>query len=190
MYNIIAFVSLVFLTGCLGFGDVKQKPAGDTRAGSSFYDLEAQSIDGKTIHFEQYRGKKVLIVNTASKCGFTPQFEALQRFYETYKDSVVVLGFPSNEFAGQDPGSNEEIAGFCRKNYGVTFTMFEKTEVKSDRKHPVYQWLTEPALNGWNDKAPSWNFGKYLINAEGQLIGYYASAVEPFSSEIAKDLSK
>ncbi len=190
MYNIIAFVSFVFLTGCLGFGDVKQKPAGDTRAGSSFYDLKAQSIDGETIHFEQYRGKKVLIVNTASKCGFTPQFEELQRFYETYKDSVVVLGFPSNEFAGQDPGSNEEIAGFCRKNYGVTFTMFEKTEVKSDRKHPVYQWLTDPALNGWNDKAPSWNFGKYLINAEGQLIGYYASAVKPFSSEIAKDLSK
>ena len=150
----------------------------------SFYDFEMRSIDGKMIDFDQYKGKKVLLVNVASKCGFTPQYEDLQKLHELYGNKVVVLGFPANNFGKQEPGSNEEIALFCSQNYGVTFQMFEKISVKGDNMHPLYQWLSNKKYNGWNDEAPSWNFCKYLVNEKGELVAFFPSKVEPLSDEL------
>jgi glutathione peroxidase len=154
----------------------------------TLYEFKMNSIEGKEIDFSQYRGKKVLIVNVASECGFTPQYEGLEKLYETYKDKLVVLGFPANNFGGQEPGSNEAIKSFCRDNYNVTFPMFEKISVIGSDQHPLYQWLTQKELNGWNDKPPTWNFCKYLIDETGNLIKFYPSAVEPMSDEITSQL--
>lgn len=184
------FFTCLLLTGCMGFGDVKHRPENSSAEKFSFYELNGVSISGDEISFESFKGKKVLIVNTASECGFTPQYEELQKFHEKYGDSVKVLGFPSNQFGGQEPGSNEDIASFCRKNYGVSFTMMEKTEVKGNNKNKVYKWLSDPEQNGWNSKEPTWNFCKYLIDSKGKLIGFYGSSIKPFDPEIIKDLSK
>jgi glutathione peroxidase len=150
----------------------------------SFYEFSMKSIDGKTIEFEQYKGKKVLLVNVASKCGYTPQYEDLQRLHELYGNKVAVLGFPANNFGNQEPGTNEEIALFCSANYGVSFQMFEKISVKGDDMHPLYQWLSDEKYNGWNNDAPSWNFCKYLIDEEGKLVAFFPSKVKPLSEEL------
>ncbi|SDJ92226.1 glutathione peroxidase [Catalinimonas alkaloidigena] len=150
----------------------------------SFYDFTMTSLEGKEINFSQYKGKKVLVVNTASKCGFTPQYAELEKLNKMYGNKVVILGFPANNFGGQEPGSNEEIAEFCEKNYGVDFQMFEKSSVKGDDKNPLYQWLTDKAQNGWNDQEPTWNFCKYLIDEQGNLIKFFPSKVEPMSEEL------
>ncbi len=150
----------------------------------SFYDFEMRSIDGKMIDFEEFKGKKVLLVNVASECGFTPQYEDLQKLHELYGNKVAVLGFPANNFGKQEPGSNEEIALFCSQNYGVTFQMFEKISVKGEDKHPLYQWLSNKKYNGWNDEEPSWNFCKYLVNEKGELVAFFPSKVEPLSDEL------
>jgi glutathione peroxidase len=155
---------------------------------TGFHALSAKTLDGQIISFEKYKGKKVLIVNTASECGFTPQFEELQLLHEQYGSKVEVLGFPCNQFGEQDPGSNEEIGAFCKKNYGVTFQMFEKVDVKGDNVHPVYKWLTDKSLNGVNDKAPGWNFGKYLISEKGEFIDFYPSSVSPMNKNIVDKL--
>jgi glutathione peroxidase len=152
----------------------------------SFYQLEFTSITGQPVQFETLKGKKVLIVNTASKCGFTPQFKDLEALAERYKDNLVVIGFPSNDFGGQDPGSNQEIQEFCQLNYGVTFLMMSKSIVKGNEKNPVFQWLTTKTENGWNEAEPSWNFCKYLIDETGRLVGFYPSKVNPLSDEIVK----
>jgi glutathione peroxidase len=150
----------------------------------SIYDIRATTLDGEEIQFDQYRGKKILIVNTASKCGYTPQYEDLQTLHEQYGDQLVVLGFPSNNFMGQEPGSNEEIAEFCKLNYGVSFQMFAKIDVKGRDQHPLYEWLSTKELNGWNDKSPSWNFCKYLIDENGKLVAFYRSGTKPLDEEI------
>ena len=150
----------------------------------SFYGFSMKSIDGETISFEQYKGKKVLLVNVASKCGFTPQYEDLQKLHELYGNKVAILGFPANNFGSQEPGSNEEIALFCSSNYGVNFQMFEKISVKGDDMHPLYQWLTNEKYNGWNNEAPSWNFCKYLVDENGKLVAFFPSKVEPLSDEL------
>jgi glutathione peroxidase len=150
----------------------------------SFYAFSMKSIDGETISFEKYKGKKVLLVNVASKCGFTPQYEDLQKLHELYGNKVVVLGFPANNFGSQEPGSNDEIALFCSSNYGVSFQMFEKISVKGDDMHPLYQWLSNEKYNGWNNEAPSWNFCKYLVDEHGNLVAFYPSKVEPLSDEL------
>jgi glutathione peroxidase len=130
----------------------------------SVYDFSARTIDGKTRKLADYKGKVLLIVNTASKCGFTPQYKGLEALYKEYgRRGFVVLGFPCNQFGAQEPGSSAEIASFCQKNYGVSFPMFEKVHVKGASKAPLYKWLTDPAQNGWNKDEPSWNFCKYLI---------------------------
>jgi glutathione peroxidase len=147
------------------------------------YDFTVNSIEGKTIPLKQYRGKKVVILNTASKCGFTPQFEKWEAFYKEHGDKIVVLGFPSNNFKSQDPGSNSEIAEFCKKNYGVTFPMFEKVDVIGENQAPLYKWLTDKSLNGVNDKAPSWNFCKYVINEKGERVAFFPSKVLPTDEE-------
>ena len=154
----------------------------------SFYDIKAKAIDGQIISMEKYRGKKTLIVNVASKCGFTPQYEDLQKLYEMHIDNLAILGFPSNDFLWQEPGTNTEIKKYCQLNYGVTFQMFEKIHVKGAKQHPLFDWLSNKKLNGWNDNVPSWNFCKYLIDEEGNLIEFYNAKIEPTDSFITKHL--
>ncbi|GCC52277.1 glutathione peroxidase [Chryseotalea sanaruensis] len=146
----------------------------------SVYDFKLQSIDGKEIDFAAYKGKNLLIVNVASKCGYTPQYEDLQELHEKYGDKITILGFPANNFGGQEPGTNLQIADFCKANYGVTFQMFEKISVKGGDQHPLYKFLEEKT-----GKQPSWNFCKYLVKADG-TVKFYASGVNPI--EIVADL--
>ena len=174
----------IFLAGCLGANKIATKPENLEIQNSDFYSFTMNSLEGEAIDFSKYKGQKVLLVNVASKCGYTPQYEDLVELDEKYGDKVTVLGFPANNFMGQEPGSNEDIAEFCKKNYGVEFQMFEKISVKGDDQHPLYQWLSDPAKNGWNDQAPSWNFCKYLVDENGQLVKFYASKVNPMSEEI------
>jgi glutathione peroxidase len=150
----------------------------------NFYSLNATDIKGKNVSFEIFKNKKVLVVNLASQCGFTPQYNELEDLHRRYKDKVEVIGFPSNDFGGQEPGGDEEIANFCRLNFGVSFPLFHKDHVSGASKQKVYQWLTDPAKNGWNNKEPSWNFCKYLVNEQGQLVNFYSSAVSPTAPDI------
>ena len=163
----------------------------DSNLSNIFYDYNAFTIDGDNVEMSVYKGKKILVVNVASKCGYTYQYEDLQRLYEQYSDDLVVLGFPSNDFLWQEPGKNEHIKEFCSTKYGVTFPMFGKVSVKKNKKqHPIYSWLSNQIFNGWNNKAPSWNFYKYLINEEGDLINVFSSKVTPFDKQIIKYLEK
>ena len=157
-----------------------------SKAISSFYDLKATSIDGEEISFKKYKGKKVLIVNTASSCGYTYQYEGLQKLNDIYGKDVEILGFPANDFLFQERGSDAEIADFCEKNYGVTFQMFSKITTKGRNQSPVYTWLTNKDLNGWNEKKPTWNFCKYLIDENGNLVEFFDKSVEPMSKEITE----
>lgn len=155
------------------------------QATQSFYDLKAKTIDGKDFNFSDLKGKKVLIVNTASKCGYTPQYEELEKLYEKYKDkNFIIIGFPANNFMKQEPGTNTEIEEFCKKNYGVTFQMMEKISVKGDDMHPVYKWLTQKALNGNMDSSVKWNFQKYMIDEKGNLVDVAYSNEKPLGSKI------
>lgn len=151
----------------------------------SIYDFKVTDIDGKEFDMASLKGKKVMIVNTASKCGLTPQYEELEKLYETYKDqNFIIVGFPSNDFMSQEPGSNTEIKEFCQKNYGVSFPMMGKIEVKGKGMHPLYQFLTEKKQNGYSDNSVKWNFQKYLINEEGKLEKVIAPGTKPLSEEI------
>lgn len=149
---------------------------------------KVKSIDGTEYDYTQLKGKKVLIVNTASECGYTPQYDDLEKLYQAYKDKLIILGFPANNFGGQEPGTNEEIKEFCKTKFSVSFPMFEKISVLGDDMAPIYKWLTSKDLNGWNDQQPKWNFNKYLIDEEGNLVKYYSSAVKPMSDEIVSML--
>ncbi len=158
---------------------------GTATAQNSFYDFTVKDISGEDYSLAQLKGKKVLVVNTASKCGFTPQYAGLQELYETYGgDDFVIIGFPANNFAKQEPGSNEEIATFCQKNYGVTFPMMSKISVKGDDQHPLYKWLTSKSENGLENSKVSWNFQKYMIDEQGQLVGHFAPNVKPDSEKL------
>ncbi|MEO9211349.1 MAG: glutathione peroxidase, partial [Ginsengibacter sp.] len=137
---------------------------------STIYHFKVTSLDGGTIDFSQYKGKKILIVNTASKCGYTPQYEELETLYKTYGNKLVIVGFPANNFGGQEPGSNEEIKTFCTKNYGVTFPMAAKVSVKGDDIAPIYKWLTSKSENGVLDADIKWNFTKFLLDENGVLL--------------------
>lgn len=166
-------------------GPVKSKPLDmENKSKTSVYDIQVKTIDGKDMPLSSFKGKKMLIVNTASQCGFTYQYEDLQKLHDQYGDKVVVLGFPANNFGGQEPGSNEQIQGFCKKNYGVTFQMFQKVSVKGSDSHPLFKWLSSKELNGWNDKSPTWNFCKYLVSETGELLKFYGSSVKPLDKEI------
>jgi glutathione peroxidase len=154
---------------------------------TDFYAFKVNSLEGKAIDLSQFKGKKVLVVNTASECGYTPQYADLQKLHETHGDQVVVLGFPANNFGGQEPGSEEQIAEFCQKNYGVTFQMMEKVSVKGDDRHPLYQWL---AKNSPNHEEPAWNFSKYLIDENGKVVAFYPSKVKPMGEEILTAIQK
>ncbi len=157
----------------------------------SFYTLKSVLNNGETFSFEKLKGKKVLIVNTASDCGYTPQYEELQQLYETHKDKLEILAFPSNDYKQQEKGNNEDIASFCKKNYGVSFPLMQKTFTKkSENQDPVYQWLTDSVKNGWNEKTPKWNFAKYLVNEKGQLTHYFDPAVSPNDDSFLKAISE
>ena len=148
----------------------------------SIYDFKINALDGKTIDFSAYKGKTLLIVNTASECGYTPQYADLQKLHEAFGDKVVILGFPANNFGRQEPGSNTEIASFCKKNYGVTFQMFEKISVKGQDQHPLYAWLKEKT-----GQEPGWNFSKYLVKPDGN-VKFFKSSVKPMDKEITSEL--
>ena len=151
----------------------------------SIYNFKAKTLQGKEIDFSDFKNKTFLIVNTASKCGFTPQYEGLEKLYQKYKDqNFVIIGFPTNDFMSQDPGTNEEIAEFCKLNYGVTFPMMSKIEVKGDAMEPLYQYLTQKSKNGLGDFEVEWNFQKFLINEEGKLAKVIGPKVSPTDSEI------
>lgn len=154
----------------------------------SIYNLAINSLDGSPIDLSSFKGKKILIVNTASECGFTGQYEGLQELYDTYKNNLVVIGVPCNQFGGQEPGSASEIQTFCKQNYGVTFLMTEKVDVKGDNQHPLYTWLTSKELNGVSSSSVKWNFQKYLIAEDGSFIDYFYSITKPNSSKITKYL--
>lgn len=164
--------------------------SGEAKTESKFYSFKLKTLEGKEVDFATLKGKKVLLVNTASKCGYTPQYESLEKLYKTYKDkNVEILGFPANNFMSQEPGNNGEIKEFCTKNYGVTFTMFEKVDVTGNAKTPLYKWLSTKAENGWNEQEPSWNFCKYLVNEKGELVAFFPSKVEPFDKQITDKLN-
>ena len=150
----------------------------------SFYDLKINSIEGKIIDFNSFKGKKVLIVNVASNCGFTSQYEALESLYQQFKESLVVLGVPCNQFGGQEPKNEKEIKEFCKNNYGVSFLMSEKINVKGKDKHELYEWLTDKNKNGSINSSVRWNFQKYLVNEDGGLINYFYSTTSPTSTKI------
>lgn len=153
-----------------------------TAIGDTIYDFKMTSIEGELIDFARYKGKNLLIVNVASKCGFTPQYADLEKLSQTYGEKLVVLGFPANNFGSQEPGTNLQIAEFCQKNYGVSFQMFEKISVKGKDQHPLYAWLKEKS-----GEEPGWNFCKYLVKPDG-TVKFFSSKVNPLSSEITGEL--
>jgi glutathione peroxidase len=157
-------------------------------AASSIYDFKVEALDGGTIDFAAFKGKKILIVNTASECGYTPQYDGLQKLYAKYGGGIVIVGFPANNFGGQEPGSNGEIKEFCKKNYGVTFPMAAKVSVKGADMAPIYKWLTSKALNGVMDAEVRWNFTKFLIDSNGTLVAKFDSKVDPFDPQITSKL--
>jgi glutathione peroxidase len=157
-------------------------------ASNNIYSFSVEALDGSKIDFSKFKGKKILIVNTASKCGYTPQYEELQKLYETYKEKLVIVGFPANNFGGQEPGTNSEIKEFCKKNYGVSFPMAAKVSVKGDDMAPIYKWLCNKDQNGVMDASIKWNFGKFLLDESGNLITYFPSKVTPMSDEITSKL--
>ena len=157
---------------------------------SSVYDFKVTGLDGSPIDLSHYKGKKILIVNTASKCGFTPQYADLEKLYTTYHDKLVIIGFPANNFAKQEPGSNKEISEFCTKNYGVTFPMSEKVDVIGDNTAPLFKYLTDEAKKlGVADPVIKWNFTKFLVDENGKLIAVFPSKVKPMDDEITKYLN-
>ena len=152
----------------------------------SVYNIKINDLDGKPINLEKFKGKYLLFVNVASKCGFTKQYADLQELYDLYIDNLMVIGVPCNQFGAQEPGSPDEIQTFCKKNYGVTFLMTEKILVKGNNKHPLYNWLTDKSLNGVKNSTVKWNFQKYIVDKDGNLIDYFYSMTRPLSSKITK----
>ena len=155
---------------------------------TSIHSFKVKSITGTVIDFASFKGKKILVVNTASKCGYTPQYTALQKLADQYKDKLVIVGFPANNFGAQEPGSDGEIQEFCKSKFGVSFPLASKVSVKGDDTAPIYKWLTNKAQNGVLDATIAWNFNKFLLDENGKMIGYFPSNVTPDSEEITKHL--
>ncbi len=175
----VLLLSLILLVSTKSMAQTKSQ---------SIYDIKLTGLDGKSIDLNQFKGKHILFVNVASKCGFTPQYAQLQELYNKYKGDLMVIGAPSNQFANQEPGTAKDIQEFCTANYGVTFLMTEKLDVKGDNQHPLYQWLTKASKNGKVDSEVKWNFQKYLVDGKGNLVDFYLSAVTPMDAKITKNL--
>jgi glutathione peroxidase len=187
MKRIIALTAFAFILLSLTFistkGEVKLDA--DPSAVKTIYEYKVTDIQNNEFDFSSLKGKKIMVVNTASECGLTPQYEQLQNLYEKYKDqNFIIIGFPANNFMGQEPGNNEQIATFCKANYGVTFPMMSKISVKGDDMAPIYQYLTQKKLNGLEDNEVKWNFQKYLIGTDGKLAKVIHPRVLPDSPEI------
>jgi glutathione peroxidase len=170
------------------FANLNAPESLDKRERSSIYDIDIKTLQSKTIDWKNFKGKYILIVNVASKCGFTSQYEQLQSLYETYKDNLEIIGVPCNQFGSQEPGSASDISEFCSVNYGVTFTITEKIKVKGSQQHELYKWLTQSRKNGLKNTTVKWNFQKYLVNPEGQLVDYFYSMTKPDSRKITSYL--
>ncbi len=190
MIKIIAASAI--LLGCAAHSNPSTKQTATVvtpvHANGTIHSFKVEGLEGGTIDFSAYKGKKILIVNTASKCGYTPQYKELQVLYEQYQDKLVIVGFPANNFGGQEPGSSAEIQSFCEKNYGVSFPMAAKVSVKGDDMAPIYKWLTSKEANGVLDAEIRWNFNKFLIDENGKMIAYFPSKVTPMSDEIVSKL--
>ncbi len=183
------YPAFMWITKLTGTNTKKMKNESAKSPVVSFYDLSATQIDGKELKFADFKGKKLLLVNTASDCGYTNQYADLQKLYDQFKNKLLVIGFPANDFKEQEKGTDEEIAQFCQKNYGVTFPVMKKSVViKSAQQNPVYQWLTDSSKNGWCNQQPSWNFSKYLVDENGVLANYFDPSVSPLSNEITDKL--
>jgi len=183
--KIIGIISIIITLFLIPFTNQNQEVM---TTNPSIYDISINSITGEPINLADFKGKKILIVNTASECGFTGQYEDLEKLYKTYKDKLVVIGVPCNQFGGQEPGTLTEIQSFCEVNYGVTFLLTEKVAVKGEKQHPLYAWLTNKELNGVKGSSVKWNFQKYLIDENGNYIDYFYSMTKPMSSKITKQL--
>lgn len=179
---------IAFLQSCTNQKSEISKAKTTELMGKTIYDFKVESLDGKEINFADFKGKKILIVNTASECGFTPQYADLEKVYEEYKDKLVVVGFPANNFGGQEPGTNTEIGAFCQKNYGVTFPLAAKVSVKGDDTAPIFKYLTEKELNGVKNTTILWNFTKFLVDENGKLIDSFVSTTKPTDEAITKYL--
>ncbi|MFM9027732.1 MAG: glutathione peroxidase [Bacteroidota bacterium] len=155
---------------------------------TGFYDIKINDINGKSFDLHALKGKKILIVNTASECGYTPQYADLEQLHEKYGDKIAVLGVPCNQFGGQEPGGASEITSFCSSKFGVKFSLLEKSEVRGDNRCELYRWLTDKSLNGWNSQEPTWNFCKYLIDENGNLSSFLPSSVKPMDEKIISSL--
>ncbi|MCH2033353.1 MAG: glutathione peroxidase [Tenacibaculum sp.] len=155
----------------------------------SFYQIKINNLQGKELNLSEFEGKKILFVNVASKCGFTPQYKELQELQDEYQNNLVIIGVPCNQFGGQEPGNSEEIQEFCSINYGVSFPITEKIKVKGSEKHPLYSYLTDKKLNGKKNSSVKWNFQKYLVDENGNLVDYWYSITKPKSKKITKHLN-
>jgi len=179
-------VALIFCVGILiTSASEKKSPASMS---TDLYDYSIVSIDGKEMSLSSFKGKKILFVNTASECGFTPQYKGLQELHEAYGEKVALVGLPCNQFGKQEPGTEEEIKGFCEKNYGVSFLMTQKIDVKGENQHPLYTWLTSKELNGVKNSTVKWNFQKYLVDENGTLLDVFGSTTKPMDESILKHL--
>jgi glutathione peroxidase len=187
--NISIMSVITWLMSLLMFGG---SPKGDDTADipKTIYEFKVETLDGGTIDFSEFKGKKILIVNTASKCGYTPQYAELEKLYETYKDKLVIVGFPANNFLSQEPGDNKQISEFCQKNYGVSFPMASKISVKGKNMAPIYRWLTNKDYNHYESSSVKWNFQKYLLDEKGQLVAVFAPGVKPLSDEVVAAVKK
>lgn len=186
--NKIALLCVVILTG---FVSCKKEAVNNTvPKETGIYAYKVTALNGSTIDFSAFKGKKILVVNTASECQYTYQYEALETLFKKYNDRLVIVGFPSNDFGLQEPGTNEQIADFCKDNYGVTFPMAAKIAVNGNEIAPIYQWLTQKEQNGYENSTVEWNFQKYLIDENGKLVGVFASKVEPGSEELKSAIEK
>lgn len=176
------------LNETLDAGTTEHQPKG--AATNSIHKFRIPGIDGKEINLADFKGKKILLVNTASECGFTPQYATLQQLHEKYAGSLAVIGFPSNNFGAQEPGTENEIMNFCERNYGVTFPLSKKIDVIGEHQHPLFSWLTKKELNGWNDRDPNWNFCKYLVDENGNLVQFFSHKLDPMDEKIISAIEK